>query len=329
MNGGHFAHIGPMGTVTGAMVGRRHFLKTLAAGATGLALGGLAAPAARAAPRSGPITTTALSERAFLLSGAGGNVVALTGPEGLLLVDGGAERSTGELLKALKRLPGGKRILSVFNTHWHWDHTGSNERLRREGATLIAHANTRLWLGTVIWEEWENRTYPRRPAAALPTQTFYTGGHMSFADEPIEYGYLPQAHTDGDIYVFFRRQNVLVAGDVVAVGSYPVLDYSTGGWIGGMADATQKLIELADGQTRVIPGTGAPQTRSDVVAEHEMLAALKEDLWQLMRKGLGAADMIAARPTQRFDSRWGSPELFISNAYRGLYGHVRELRGVV
>jgi len=96
-----------------------------------------------------------------------------------------------------------------------------------------------------------------------------------------------------------------------------------------MADATQKLVSITDDKTRIVPGVGPIQTRADLAAEHEMLATLKEDLWQLMRKGYGADDMIAAAATHKFDARWGKPDQFIASVYRGLYAHVRELRGVV
>jgi cyclase len=255
--------------------------------------------------------------------------VALSSSDGLLLVDSGSAERSRELVKALAPLAGAKQIRTVFNTHWHWDHTGGNELLRKSGAQIIAHENTRQWLGTEIWVEWENRTYKRRPAEALPTQTFYTTGSLEFGGEPIEYGYLGQAHTDGDLYVYFRNQNVLVAGDVVSAGAYPVLDYSTGGWIGGMAGATQKLIDLANDGTKIVPGSGPVQSRALLTAEHDMLVTLQEDLWQLMRKGYGPDDMIQAQATRKYDRDWGNPDLFVKNTYRGLYGHVRELRGVV
>lgn len=303
---------------------RRGFLKTALGAAAGLSVCRLAPAAATA-----PLTVSSLSDALVLIAGAGANVVALSAPEGLVVVDGGLEARSRELLKMLAGLPGGHHIHTVFNTHWHWDHTGSNERLRKAGATIIAHENTRLWLGTEIHETWEPRTYPPRPREAQPTQTFYKTGQLTFGGEPVDYGYLPQAHTDGDIYVYFRRENVLVAGDVVSVGSYPILDYCTGGWIGGMVDATQKLLDLTNDQTRIVPGVGPLQTRADLAAEHEMLATLKEDLWQLMRKGMGADDMIAAGATRKYDGKWGNSDLFISNAYQGMYGHVREMRGVV
>ncbi len=311
------------------MSDRRHFLKTLTGGAAGLAMPSLFAFARSKAEPAAPLTVTRLDDRLALVSGAGGNAVALSGPEGLLLVDSGSMERSHDLLRTLVQLPGGDRIHTVFNTHWHWDHTGANELLRKGGARIIAHENTRQWLGAQIWEEWQNRTYQPRPREAWPTQTFYTSGKLTFGGEPIEYGYLPQAHTDGDIYVYFRERNVLAAGCVLAAGSYPILDYCTGGWIGGMADATHKLLEITDDKTRFIPGLGPVQTREHLGDEHEMLAKLQDDLWQLMRKGFGPEDMLAAHATGKFDPRWGNPDLFVANAYRGLYAHVRELRGVV
>jgi len=306
--------------------GRRAFLKALGGGAAGLVLGrhALAAPAPAAGLALQPLT-----DNLTLVSGAGGNVVALGSPDGMLLVDCGAPEHTPALLAALAGLPGGRRITQVFNTHWHWDHTGANERLHQAGASILAHENTRLWLGTTVWEEWQNRSYPPRPRSALPDKTVYTSGSLTFAGEPVEYGYLAQAHTDGDLYVHLRRANVLVAGDVVSVGRYPLSDYSTGGWIGGMVDATQKLIDLSDDKTRIVPGTGPVQRRADLIAAHDMLASLKESLWQLMRKGMNADDWIAMDVTREYDAKWGNPQLFLNTTYRGLYAHVREMRGVV
>jgi glyoxylase-like metal-dependent hydrolase (beta-lactamase superfamily II) len=305
---------------------RRVFLKTFVGGAASLSLG---ARLAWASSSAAPLTVTHLTDELLLINGAGANVVALSGPDGVVLVDGGDAAHSAALLATLRQATGGKPVVTAFNTHWHWPHTGSNEALRKAGIKIIAQENTRLWLTEPVNEEWENRTYPARPKA-LPTDTFYKGVQkLSFGNANIEYGYLPQAHTDGDIYVYFRDANVLVAGDVVAVGQYPILDYSTGGWSLGMANATKQLLDVVDDQTRIVPGTGPLQTKADLRAEHDMLATLHEDLWQLMRKGMGADDMIAAGATKKFDAEWGNSDLFINNAYRGLYGHMRELRGIV
>ncbi len=310
------------------MRNRRQFLQTGAAALTlgAAALSGLRPGTARAADA---LNVTHLTDDLLLIEGAGGNVVALSRPDGVVLVDGGEAVHCADLLKTLSQATGGRPVVTAFNTHWHWPHSGSNEALRKAGVKIIAQENTRLWLTEPVIEEWEHRTYPARPKA-LPTDTFYKGTQkLAFGNAAIEYGYLPQAHTDGDIYVYFRDANVLVAGDVVAVGHYPILDYSTGGWTLGMANATKQLLDLVDDQTRIVPGTGGLQSKADLAAEHDMLATLHEDLWQLMRKGMGADDMIAAGATKKFDGKWGDPDLFVNNAYRGLYGHVRELRGVV
>lgn len=303
---------------------RRTVLKALVAGTAAWSLAPLALtdqPATR-------LRVDRLSDSLALISGAGGNVVALSGPDEMLLVDCGAAEHSGELLKALATLPGGKKVRTVFNTHWHWDHTGANELLRKAGANIIAHENTRLWLGTEINEDWQKRTFKPRPAQALPTQTFYyKPATFNFGEEPVDYGYLGQAHTDGDIYVYLRRQNVLMTGDVLAVGSYPILDYCTGGWIVGMLNATQKLLELSNDQTRIIPGSGPVQTRADLQAEHDMLGALRDKVWELMRKGMTASEIIAAKASASYDAKWGDPNLFITSAYQGIYGHIAEFLG--
>ena len=330
------------------MTGRRHFLKTLVGGGAALAspmlvggVGTLLPRLALARDHSGhddgqsggaPPAIVSLSDSLALITGVGGNVVALSGPEGVLLVDTGAPDRSKELLKTvatLKSRSGSPSIPVAFNTHWHWDHTGGNETLHRQGTKLIAHENTRLWLGQPIWSEWQNRHYAPRPKEAWPTQTFWTSGQMEFGGEPIEYGHLTQAHTDGDLYVYFRKQNVLAAGCVLSVGRYPILDYSTGGWIGGMADATKKLLDITDEKTRIIPGSGPVQTRADLAAAQEMCATLWNDLWHQMLKGYGAEDMIASGVTQKYDARYGNPDLFLRQAFQGLYAHVREMRGAV
>jgi cyclase len=243
----------------------------------------------------------------------------------VLLVDGGSPERSADVLKLVKARTGAKRIHTLFNTHWHWDQTGSNRALGPAGTRIIAHENTRLWLGTEVFCKWQNRVYKPLPRDARPNLTTYTTATLSFGGEHIDYGYLAQAHTDGDLYVFFRNANVLVAGDVVSVGAYPIIDYSTNGWIGGLVDATKTLIGLADANTHVVPGTGPVQSRADLVAEHDMLATLKLRLSQLLAQGMSVKDMLAATPTREFDAKWGDPALFIANAWPGLVARAREL----
>jgi glyoxylase-like metal-dependent hydrolase (beta-lactamase superfamily II) len=304
---------------------RRDFLELLIGGAAGASL----SSAGKAFGQSGPLTATKLAEDAVEITGAGANVLAVLGPDGVVMVDGGLPERSAELLKVVAGQAQGRPVQVLFNTHWHREHTGSNETLGKAGAKIIAHENTKLWLGTEIDVAWQKKTYPPVPRAALPNATFYTTGTMTFGKQQIEYGYLPQAHTDGDIYVFFPGPNILMVGDVISVGSYPILDYSTGGWIGGLVDAQKTLLKVANADTRIVPGTGPVQTRTDLQAQNEKLATIKDRLVKLIKQGLTPKEIIAAAPTKEFDEKWGNPELFISNAYQGLWGHVRELGGIV
>jgi len=305
---------------------RRDFLRILA-----FALGGagLSSPSRALAQRAGSITAALLTDNQIHFSGAGGNVVVATGPDGLVMVNGGRAEMAAELLKAVAERTGDKRVQALFNTDWHREHTGSNETVGKAGAKIIAHEHTRQYLGAEIYVDWQDRTYQPLPPPALPNQTFYTSGQMDVGAEPIEYGHLGQAHTDAAIYVFFRGANVLIAGDALSVGKYPIADYTTGGWLGGLFAANKTLLGLANAETRIVPGVGPIQTRADLQAQHDMLAAMMDRFPKMMKQGLGPEDMIAAAPTKEYDAKWGNPNLFVTTAYRSMWLHVRELGGIV
>ena len=152
---------------------------------------------------------------------------------------------------------------------------------------------------------------------------------MTFGLERIEYGQLGQAHTDGDMYVFFPGSNVLVAGDVLTVGTYPIADYTSGGWLGGLMNATKTLLDLSNAETRIVPGVGPVQSRSDLQAQFEMLTAMRDRLPKLMRQGRGREEILVSGVSKEFDERWGDPKVFLSTSLRGLMIHVRELGGIV
>lgn len=304
---------------------RRQFLELMLSGA---ALASWSSHAAAQGQRP-PIATTALNDHLHLISGAGGNVLVVTSGDGLVLVNGGsAERST-ELLKSVSALANGKRLTTLINTDWCADHTGANEAVGSIGAEIIAHEHTKQYLANDQFIEWQRRTYKAKPKSALPTKTFYTKGSLTAGSERLEYGHLGPAHTDGDIYVHLPMANVLMTGDVLTVGRYPMADYTSGGWLGGLVAATKTLLDLANGETRVIPGTGPVQTRADLQAQFEMLTTLRERLPKMMRQGMSAKDMLAAGATKEFDAKWGDPSLFLPVTYRGLWLHVRELGGIV
>jgi glyoxylase-like metal-dependent hydrolase (beta-lactamase superfamily II) len=208
---------------------RRQILKG-AIGAAGIVLaapiGRLTAAPAQAVPEGAGILR--LSDDLFVVTIAGeSNVIAHTSPDGVLLVDGGSARASGALMKAISGLPGGGRVQTIFNTHWHPEQTGSNEQLGQAGSTIIAHENTRLWLTTDVTWPWNGQRFKRLPKIAQPNKTFYTTGTLESPPTgtplgrslAVRYGYIPDAaHTDGDMYVYFAQQNVLAVGDAVSSG---------------------------------------------------------------------------------------------------------------
>ena len=304
-------------------------MKTALAGGVGLSASAWVPRSALGYAAREPITSTRLDNDLWLLQGAGGNVIASGGPDGLLLVDGGAAERSAELLQRVTADTGAHKVETLLNTHWHWDHTGSNEALAKSGTAIVAHENTRLWLGTEIISKWQGRTYAPRPAGALPTQTFFYGSkRLTSGGGEIEYGYLPQAHTDGDIYVLFPKQNVLVAGDVVSGGGYPIADYCTGGWLGGMVSALKTLIARADEQTRIVPGSGPLRTRADLQAQLDMCFTVLGRIGDSYYKGQTWQQLVDSKPTREFDTKWGDPDLFLKTAYEGAWLHITEIRRV-
>lgn len=284
-----------------------------------------------AAAAEGELALTRLTDRLSLIAGAGANVVVLETADGLALVDSGSLEMADALLDLVAAEFDGAPIRILFNTHWRPDHTGANEAIGQRGATIVAHENTRLWMGTEYYVEWEHRNYPPRPDAALPTQTFYSSDPQPLFYElggyRIEYGHLAEAHTDGDIYVRFVDDDVIAVGDVLAVDAFPMLDYSTGGWIGGAEDATTHLLELAGTETQIIAGEGPPQTRGALVAQQELLAELRDRIGSRMIQGKSIDEIFAEDVTEGYES-FPDPKRFISNVYNGLWWGGR-LRGPI
>src|SRR5262249_21038670 len=299
---------------------RRDFCRALVGGAAGLSLAP-ALPKAFSQANTAAISATRISEDFTVLSGAGGNVLVLTQPDGVLLVNGGAAERSADILKAVSDISSGKKGQTLFNTCLHLDSTGVNDTLGKAGTKIVAHENTKLWMSTTFHVQWQNRTYTPRPKEALPNSTFYTTGKMTFGKEEIQYGYLGQANTDGDIYVFFPGANILVTGDLFTAARYPVLAWSTGGWMGsyndntmqpagGVAEACYNLMKVGDAQTRVIPGSGPVQSKADFQAYTDMCIAMAKKFRDMMRKGMSAGDMYRAAPTKEFDAKYGEPKQF-------------------
>lgn len=271
-----------------------------------------------------------LDSNLALISGQGSHVLVGRGSEGILLVDGGYARNAKNLLGLIENNFASKTPPQfLFNTHWHRAQTGCNELLAQSGASIIAHENTKLWLTTTVNSNWENTSYSPLPTQALPTKTFfYDSQQLTFNKQNIEYGYLPQAHTDGDIYIHLPEKNILVAGDVVTGKSYPTLDYSCGGWIGGMINSLKLLIEKSDSETIIISSSMGVCRLEDIKAQLQMCETLFEKIAANYYTGLSFKDFLRSKPSADFDASFGNPDLFLHTAYEGAWGHIRELRSV-
>ena len=266
----------------------------------------------------------ALNDRLSLVTGAGANVLVLASGDGLLLVDSGAPEFTDRLMGSVRQMSGG-RVASVFNTHWHLENTGGNEALRQAGATIVAHENTRLWMATPTWLPAEDRYRQPRPRAAHPDKTFYDDGTMNAGAERIDYGYLIEAHTSGDIFVFFRDSNVLAVGDVASPARDPELDYFTGAWIGGRVDAMDRLLALADDRTRIVPGFGPVMSRTDLKIERDVMKTIYDRTVDRVREGDYVEDMLKEGVLNGLARTWKDPHKFLYDIQKGLWAHHNKL----
>src|SRR5262245_45779405 len=223
-----------------------------------------------------------------LFQGAGCNVIAMRGEDGALMIDGGLAANANALLKAVKEKTGNNRVHTLINTHWHPEQTGSNEAVGRDGGVIIAHEKTRMYLSSAVTSiTFEGRFGPL-PEVARPNKTTLEGGSLKFAGQQVDYSYLPQAHTDGDLYVHFPQLNVLVGGGVVSGEQWPLLDYRNGAWLGGRVRAYERLAQLVRPDTRVVPAQGRVITGSDIVRHRDIYQELFRTMIDYMNMGMGA-----------------------------------------
>ena len=316
---------------------RRNFLQAGLGGLAALASvpligGGLAGcqqtasrPAAggSTSARTAAPTSEKLAERVTLITGAPGNVIALSSDDGFVLVDSGAAESA----RAVKASLAGAKVSTLFNTHYHADQTGGNALFSAAGAEIHAHVITRQWLATDYYVPAEDRWVKARPKAAWPTKTFREKGEMKAGTERVEYGYLLEAHTRGDIYVFFRDSNVLAVGDVASPLRDPVIDWYTGAWLGGRVDAMDDLLALANDQTKIVPAYGAVMTRAQLQAERDMMLKLYDRTTDLTDKGRSAQDMLEAGVLKDVNREFKDPYRFLYDVCKGHWAHYTNFGG--
>lgn len=253
-----------------------------------------------------------------LLQGAGSNVVAMAGEQGALMIDGGLADNAEALLRSVLLATGNDRVQTLINTHWHPEQTGANELVGQANGVIFAHEKTRMYLSNTIHYGLIDGPLEPLPAVARPTEVTRGEGSLRFAGQQVDFGYLPQAHTDGDLFVHFPDQNILAAGGVVAADHWPLLDYRNGAWYGGRVRALQRLADTVDAETRVVPAHGPLITGRDIVRQRDIYLELFETMIGYMNMGLGAEDVVQRNPLEAHEAEFGDPSDFLDGAYRSM-----------
>jgi cyclase len=266
----------------------------------------------------------------YMLVGAGGNVTVQIGSEGVLMVDTQYAPMSNKLLAAIRTLSQGP-LRYIINTHSHGDHVGGNENLKKAGAT-IAGGNVTLDIGDAAqgaqivahinaYKHMSARVNGQfaTPAAAWPTSTFIGDDKkLYFNGEGIHIVHQPSAHTDGDSLIFFRKSDVIAAGDLFVTEGYPFIDLNTGGNVQGIVAGLNKIVDLCipvygqEGGTMVIPGHGRLSDIGDVINAREMVTIVRDRVQDMIKKNMTLDQVKAARPTKDYDPVYNAPGSFIT-----------------
>ncbi len=249
----------------------------------------------------------------YMLVGAGANVAVQINDEGVLVVDTGTEQMSEKLLAAIRKLSS-KPIRYIVNTHFHPDHTGGNLTIGKAGSTtrggpteIIAHENVLNRMSAPAGKQ------APTPTDAWPTDTFFPEEKDFFFNEEAVMLYHDQAaHTDGDTIVFFRRSDVVVAGDIFITTGYPMIDSQNGGSIYGVINGLNRILDIAvpkheqEGGTYVIPGHGHLCDESEVLEYRDMLVIIRDRIEDMAKRGLTLEQVKAANPTLDYDLHYGA-----------------------
>ena len=287
----------------------------------------LLATTASAAETTAPATIEAQALRGGLhvLKGAGANVIAWTGSDGLLVVDTGNVASAPQLFEALAKVsPGPVRL--VVNTHWHPDHVGGNAALRRAGAEIIAHDDTRARMTSRQLMSPYEVEVPAAPRDALPIVTFDDTLSLHLNGTRVLLVHVPAAHTDGDLVVWWESANVVHLGDAYYAGEYPAIDVANGGSLAGTVAAIETTLSRTDARTVIVPGHGPVSNRGELMAYRDMLVAVGKRVRELVEQGNSLDEVLAARPTEAFDERYGQAGIGAERFVRLLYADLTARR---
>ena len=313
-----------------------------------LALGlGLAASVAgaagqSAAPANPEVRSRLVQGNVWLINAGFVNVAAQIGPDGVLVVDTGTEAVAEKILAEIKRLAGDKPIRYIVNTHAHRDHTGGNVKIAAAGKSVIsgnfaAQAGAGAANAAKILAHEQTQILMLAPGplgvadAGRPTDTFFVEKDaFYFNDEAVELLHQPDAHTSGDIIVYFRKSDVIAAGDVYINTTFPVIDREHGGGYAGILAALNRIIDITvprdkeEGGTYVIPGHGRLVDEADVVDYRDMATIVRDRVRDAIGRKMSLEQVKAARLVRDYEGRFGATQgawttdAFVEAAYRSL-----------
>jgi cyclase len=267
------------------------------------------------------IKTEALTQGVHMLAGAGGNIVLATGDDTTFIVDDQFAPLTEKIVAAIRTITD-KPVRFVVNTHWHGDHTGGNENFGKAGAVIIAHDNVRRRMSTEQVNEFFKRTMPPAPKGALPVVTFSDSATLHLNGDTVHVLHVDPAHTDGDSIVHFANANVMHMGDLYFNGTYPFIDVSSGGDVNGIVAAVDKALEMANDQTKIVPGHGPVGSKATLKSYRDVVATIRDRVAALVKQGKSLEEIQKAQPSKEFDAQWGGGfmkgEQFMAIVYSSL-----------
>ena len=250
------------------------------------------------------IKTQKLNDTTYMLTGAGGNMGLSIGDDAVFLIDDQYAPLTPKILAAIKALTP-KPVKFLINTHWHGDHTGGNVNMGQAGALIFAQDNVRKRMSSDQFNEFFKSKTPATAKAGLPVVSFSQDITFHLNGDEIFAFHVPRAHTDGDAIIHFRKGNIVHTGDTYFNGMYPFIDFSSGGTPDGVIAAADRVLAIADDNTKIIPGHGPLSNKAELKTYRDMLATATSRIKALLAQGKTLEEILAAKPTAEFDERWG------------------------
>jgi len=251
------------------------------------------------------IKAVPVADQIYMIAGQGGNIGLFIGEDGTFLIDDQFAPLTEKILEAIKSV-GGQHPRFLINTHYHGDHTGGNEKLGQSGTLIVSHDNVRERLISGAYIGAFKMKPPPTAKAGLPVVTFSKNIKFHLNGDTVMVKHVPHAHTDGDSFIYFQAANVIHTGDLFFNGFYPFIDVNHGGSLKGMIKGVEKVLRVADDQTKIISGHGPLGDKQQLASYRKMLGIAYERLRILKAKGKTAEEAAATKPLADLETTWGN-----------------------